>query len=158
MKTQLSKNRHPRGYVSYVIVVSTSVFMSLLMIYAYRASIDAQAVQGEVQLYIDYSEKEETILRSIVALTPNRAIGAMQHGANENSTRRDVLRWQNIFQESMILANAHSSVDSSLLQAIQGTGHRVQVNLRPIRHPAELPPITMMNWLVLLQERRREFQ
>jgi hypothetical protein len=31
------------------------------------------------------------------------------------------------------------------------------VNLKPIKHPAELPPITMMNWLVVLEERRKEF-
>jgi hypothetical protein len=34
---------------------------------------------------------------------------------------------------------------------------RITVNLKPIRHPAELPPITMMNWLVVLEERRKEF-
>ncbi|MFU8894395.1 MAG: hypothetical protein ACNA8L_12295 [Luteolibacter sp.] len=129
MKTQPHNFRHPRGYISYVLVVTTSVVMTLLMLYAYRASIDAQAVQGEVQLYIDYSEKEETILRSIVALTPNRAIRAMQRGANENSSKRDPLRWQNIFQESVVMANAHSSVSGDLLQAIQGEGHRVLANV-----------------------------
>lgn len=34
---------------------------------------------------------------------------------------------------------------------------RIVVNLRPITHPVELPPITMMNWLVVLEERRKEF-
>ena len=34
---------------------------------------------------------------------------------------------------------------------------QITVNLRPIVHPAELPPITMMNWLVVLEERRREY-
>jgi hypothetical protein len=34
---------------------------------------------------------------------------------------------------------------------------RIKVNLRPIRHPGELPPVTMMNWLVVLEERSREF-
>jgi hypothetical protein len=29
------------------------------------------------------------------------------------------------------------------------------MNLRPITHPAELPPITMMNWLVVLEEKRK---
>jgi len=128
MKTQPSTPRHPRGYVSYVVVLTTCLLMTLLMIYAYRASIDAQVVQGEVQLYIDYSEKEETILRSIVALTPNRAIRAMQRGANENSSKRQPLRWQNIFQESVVLANAHSSVNAALLDAIEGTGHQVVAN------------------------------
>jgi hypothetical protein len=31
------------------------------------------------------------------------------------------------------------------------------VNLRPITHPAELPPVTMMNWLVMVEERRKQF-
>jgi hypothetical protein len=33
----------------------------------------------------------------------------------------------------------------------------IDVNLRPITHPAELPPITMMNWLVMVEERRKMF-
>ncbi len=37
------------------------------------------------------------------------------------------------------------------------TSDRITVNLSQIRHPAELPPITMMNWLVLLEERRKEY-
>jgi len=34
---------------------------------------------------------------------------------------------------------------------------KVEVNLAPILHPAALPPITMMNWLVVVEERRAEF-
>ncbi|MFM2243164.1 MAG: hypothetical protein RLZ97_2019, partial [Verrucomicrobiota bacterium] len=34
---------------------------------------------------------------------------------------------------------------------------QIEVNLAPIKHPAALPPITMMNWLVVLEERRREY-
>lgn len=33
----------------------------------------------------------------------------------------------------------------------------IDVNLRPITHPAELPPVTMMNWLVTVEERRKAF-
>jgi hypothetical protein len=33
----------------------------------------------------------------------------------------------------------------------------IDVNLRPITHPAELPPVTMMNWLVMIEERRKAF-
>jgi hypothetical protein len=34
---------------------------------------------------------------------------------------------------------------------------RITVNLKPIAHPAALPPVNMINWLVVMQERRREF-
>ncbi len=128
MKTQHSNSRHPRGYISYVLVVTTSVFMSLLMIYAYRASIDAQAIQGQVQLHLDYSEKEETIMRSIVAITPNRAIRAMQHDSNQSGANRNSLRWQNIFREAVILANAHRSVEDELRELIATSGHTVSAN------------------------------
>ena len=36
-------------------------------------------------------------------------------------------------------------------------GHdKIEVNLSPIEHPAALPPVMMMNWLVVLEERRTE--
>lgn len=31
---------------------------------------------------------------------------------------------------------------------------KISVNLKPITHPGALPPITMMNWLILLEEKR----
>lgn len=34
---------------------------------------------------------------------------------------------------------------------------RITVNLKPIAHPAALPPVNMINWLIVIQERRREF-
>jgi hypothetical protein len=32
---------------------------------------------------------------------------------------------------------------------------KISVNLKPITHPAALPPITMMNWLMVLEEKRK---
>jgi len=128
MKNPARSIHHSRGFVSYVMVLTTCVILTLMMLYAYRASIDAQAIQGQVQLHLDYAEKEETILRSIVAITPNRAIGAMRHGANESAETRNPLQWQNIFEEAVILANAHRSVDDALREAIATTGHTVVAN------------------------------
>jgi len=36
-------------------------------------------------------------------------------------------------------------------------GGNTTINLRPMTHRADIPPITMMNWLVVLEERRKEF-
>lgn len=128
MKNPQKNRRHPRGYVAYILVISTSVLMAMLMVYAYRDTMSTQAVQAEVQLHVDYSEKEETILRSIVAITPNRAIQAMRHGSDASPETRDPLSWEHIFRESILLANAHDSVNASLLAAIQGKGHKVVAN------------------------------
>jgi len=48
-------------------------------------------------------------------------------------------------------------LDSKALSGLALAANKIKVNLSQIRHPAELPPITMMNWLILLEERRREF-
>lgn len=48
-------------------------------------------------------------------------------------------------------------LDSKTMSGSAIAAENITVNLRPITHPAELPPITMMNWLVLLEERRSEY-
>lgn len=109
MKTLTIRKGKP-GFTSFMLVLSAATVLSLLTLYTYRQAIASHEVASRVQLRSDYSEKEDAVLRSIVALTPNRAIMAMQHGANENSSKREPLRWQNIFEESLDLANARTSI------------------------------------------------
>jgi hypothetical protein len=54
-------------------------------------------------------------------------------------------------------SNAVRPLDSKNLSGNVMGADNVFVNLRPIQHPAALPPITMMNWLVVLEERRKEY-
>ncbi len=108
MKTT-SSTRRAAGFVSYMMVLVTSAILTLLMVAAYRGAMSAHAVTSQVQLRVDYSEKEEAILRSIVALTPNRAIRAMQSGSDVTGIR-EALTWQSIFTESLVLANTGRSI------------------------------------------------
>jgi hypothetical protein len=112
--------RHQAGYVSVVLVLATGAILTMLTISAYRRAIASQTVQSQVQLRVDYSEKEEAILRSIVALTPNRAIRAMQAGSNTTGIKGP-LRWRNIFTESLDLANARTSISSDLAASLNLT-------------------------------------
>lgn len=113
------------GYVSYAMVLSTGMFLTLLTVYTYKRAMNAHAVQSSVQLRADYSEKEEAVLRSIVAITPNRAIRAMQHNSNSSATVRNPLRWQNIFTESLAMANASTSIPSSLVSTLNLSNHKI---------------------------------
>jgi hypothetical protein len=114
MKTSSTKPGKP-GFVSYVLVLTTGAILSLLMVFTYRQAMATQAVQSQVQLRNDYSEKEDAILRSIVAITPNRAIRAMQSGSGSSTTVSRPLRWRNIMDESLAMANARTSISSDLL-------------------------------------------
>jgi hypothetical protein len=106
-------------------VLSTGVILTLLTVYTYRRAMNTHAVQSSVQLRTDYSEKEEAILRSIVAITPNRAIRAMQHNSNGSSSVRNPLRWQNILTESLAMANASTSIPSSLVSTLNLSSHKI---------------------------------
>jgi hypothetical protein len=52
-------------------------------------------------------------------------------------------------------ANPTRPLDSKTMSGGAFAADRITVNLRPITHPAELPPISMMNWLVVLEEKRK---
>lgn len=61
-----------------------------------------------------------------------------------------------------LAGNDQSATSSSvyLLDLKTGGGntmaaHKISVNLKPVTHPGALPPITAMNWLMVLEEKRQ---
>jgi hypothetical protein len=55
--------------------------------------------------------------------------------------------------------NPLKAVDVNMMAAqAQMPAANLTHNLRQLRHPVELPPINMMNWMVLLEEVRKEYQ
>jgi hypothetical protein len=113
MITSTSRRGKP-GFVSYLLVLSTGLILTLLMVYTYRRAMNAQKTQSSVQLRTDYGEKEDAILRSIIAITPNRAIRAMKDGSNSSTTVSAPLSWQSIFTEALDLANSRTSIPTAL--------------------------------------------
>ncbi|WP_367873905.1 hypothetical protein [Luteolibacter sp. Populi] len=89
--------------------------LTLLTVASYRRAMEAHTVQKETQLRVDYTDKEDAVLRAMVNITPNRAIRAMQSGSNGSGAARDPLRWQNIYSDSVNQANARTSVSSALM-------------------------------------------
>lgn len=112
MKTRPSFRRAGRpGFISYVLVLSTGIMLTLLMIFAYRNASSAMDTQARVQLRTDQLNKEDAVLRSIVAITPNRAILAMQTNSNSNGVR-ERYAWQQIFTDALDQANARNSISA----------------------------------------------
>jgi hypothetical protein len=114
MKTSSFRPGKP-GFVSYLLVLTTASILTLLTVFTYRQAMATQTLQSQVQLRNDYSEKEDAILRSMVAITPNRAIRAMQSGSGSSTTVSRPLRWRNIMDESLVMANSRTSISSALL-------------------------------------------
>lgn len=99
-------------------VVTISILMLSMMVFAYKRAVNAQATLSAVQTQTDYREKEETILRSIVAIMPNRAIQVMQHGSNAFQSRRDEVSFQTIFEEAIEQSNARTSISDEFMAEI----------------------------------------
>ncbi|MEI6673657.1 MAG: hypothetical protein WCO57_00610 [Verrucomicrobiota bacterium] len=125
--TTSPRHRRTAGYTSLLLVLSMGSLLTLLMVLAYRRAVSAQATQATVQLQLDYAEKEEAILRSIMAIVPNRAIRAMQNQSNASTTNSNPLRWENIFTEALVMANARQSISTEMLASL-GTSRQVVAN------------------------------
>ncbi len=121
---QSPPHRHKPGFVSYALVLTTGAVLTLLMIATYRRAINGQDVQRSVQMRVDYSEKEDSILRSVMSIAPNRAILAMQNGSSTNATNWK-LGWQDIFTDALVAANARSSIPNNLLTSLKIANLRV---------------------------------
>jgi hypothetical protein len=118
--------RRPAGYISLLMVVVVSTTMLLLMVAAYKRATTAQAFQSSEQLRVDYREKEEAILRAIVAITPNRAMRAMQ-SQSVVAANSAPLRWETIFSDALALANARQSISDPVAASL-GNADLVRAN------------------------------
>jgi hypothetical protein len=126
MKTS-SKRPGKSGYISYVMVLSTGIMLMLSAFYAYRRAVNAQEVQSKVRLRVDYSEKEDAVLRGIVAITPNRVMEAMMHDSNDSAIN-ETWRWRKIFGDALTMANAKTSVSSDVVTGL-GLANHIQANV-----------------------------
>lgn len=90
----------------------------LTMLYAYSRNLRSQDMQARSQLKIDYAQKEDAMLRALVNVVPNKAIGAMQRGSAANASEYN---WEAVFTEAMQLADAEVSIDAATLTKLGKT-------------------------------------
>lgn len=91
------------GYITFLLVMSTALVAFSLLLVAYKATLRAQETQKTVQVRVDVAQRESAILRSILAVVPNKAIQCMRENSSLAPTP---MNWTTIFTESIALANA----------------------------------------------------
>lgn len=123
MKTKPIRKIGKPGFASFIVVVTAGTILLLLALYTFRQSVATQQVAKTIHLRNDYREKEDAVLRSLVALVPNKAIGAMKHNSNASVASREPLRWRTIFSEAIDLANARTSIATQMQTAIGASGY-----------------------------------
>ena len=101
-----------------LMVITAGTVALVLSLYTYRQAIATHEIATSIQLNADYREKEDAILRSVVAMLPNRAILAMKGGSATSYDQWQPLLWNSIFDDAIDLANARTSISDNLKNSI----------------------------------------
>ena len=95
------------GYATVLMVITLGLVCMGLLMAVYKATLRTQDTQRGAQLRVDIAQRENAILRSLLAIAPNRAIEVMR--ANSMNTSTVTAQWSGIFADALVLANASDS-------------------------------------------------
>jgi len=119
MKNNKAKNRGKRGYGSLVLVAMIAMLTTFGLVSAYRGSIRAHDNQSDSQTRVDIAQTEDALLRSLVAIVPNKAVATMQEST---LAERSNFSWDKIFEEALILAFGDGHTDGEITSSLIGDG------------------------------------
>ncbi|MEM6277912.1 MAG: hypothetical protein AAF733_00435 [Verrucomicrobiota bacterium] len=108
-----------KAYATFAMVAAVSLAMLTLLTLNLAGSFKSMDVQKTAQVKQDYSQREDAILKSLLHIVPNKAIGAMQRHSASNL---DDFTWETVFDEALDLANAEQAVSPTLLSSLDLDG------------------------------------
>ena len=105
------------GYVSILAVVTLSSIMLLMLTASFRYTLQNQETQKKTQIRIDYTNREQALLRAVLTETPNSAIKNMM--ANSRSTSEGLQsRWHWIFKRARDKANGETALENNIAEVL----------------------------------------
>jgi len=112
MKTITPIPQQRRGFISVMAVSGLSMVLLLTLLVAYRYSLQTQEIQRRAQIRIDYNQREQSILRSVLNIAPNRGMIAMMGGSNLNPVMNSC-GWRWIFEDAITQANGEYALQNN---------------------------------------------
>ncbi len=105
------------GYVSILAVVTLASIMLLMLTASFRYNIQNQEAQKKTQIRVDYTNREQALLRAVLTEVPNSAIQNMM--ANSNSPSDGVpSRWRWIFERALEKAGGEIALEKNLAEVL----------------------------------------
>ena len=115
------------GYISILAVVTLSSIMLLMLTASFRYSIQNQETQKKTQIRVDYTNREQALLRAVLTETSNSAIKNMM--ANSNSSSGEVpSRWRWIFERARSKANGETALEKDIAEVLGINGQSISGN------------------------------
>ncbi len=106
------------GYASLALVAVIGTIILLALVVSFRGSMDAHDSQVDTQTRVDLAHIEESFLRSLLAIAPNKAIDAMRQ---EDTTLWSELTWQSIFKDSLAMSKGGHLDNSQIAFQLLGS-------------------------------------
>ena len=102
------------GYAALPIVTGLALMLTFSLTMLFKKTLMNRDQASKTQLRMDYHQREEALLRALVAVFPNRAIECMKANLAEGD-RHD---WNAIFGEAIALSSASNRLSPEMLQAL----------------------------------------
>ena len=121
------KNNLKRGYISILAVVTLSSIMLLMLTASFRYTLQNQETQKKTQIRVDYTNREQALLRAVLTEVPNSAMKNMMANSNTSSWS-DQARWRWVFEYARNKADGEKALEKSHAEVLGINGHAISGN------------------------------
>lgn len=108
------KNRIHAGFASLPAVSALGLVMTLSLMMLFKTTLLNREEASQSQLRVDYHQREEALMRALVAIFPERAIACMKgnYAADEDYA------WSTIFAEAVTLSSISQTLTPEMLDEL----------------------------------------
>lgn len=108
------------AFASLPMVAAFGLLMLIGVTMVFRTSLIRRDQAAKAQLRLDYREREDAVLRSLVAVFPKRAIASLRAGHAPS----DAYTWNTIFREALTTSSVNQAIPTAAIDAMKL--HRVR--------------------------------
>lgn len=105
----------PHGFGALPMIALITVMLTSSLVFIMRRGIASQDAAAHVQLRTDYRQREDALVRSLLAIVPNKAIGCMQ---NDSANNASSYTWDTIFDEAITVSNGGEQLSAAAKTAL----------------------------------------
>lgn len=105
----------PHGFGALPMIALITVMLTSSLVFVMRRGIISQEAAAHVQLRTDYRQREDALVRSLLAIVPNKAIGCMQNDSANNASN---YTWNTIFDEAITFSNGGEQLSAAAKTAL----------------------------------------
>jgi hypothetical protein len=116
-----STKRTLQGFAALPMVTFMSIFLLLSLAMVYRSTLIKRDQAAKSQLRIDYHQREEALMRALVASFPTKVVACMKGNYEDSNT----YNWNAIFADAIQRAAASEAISANMKQAM-GIGTNVR--------------------------------